>query len=742
MERSVCIPLVKKREGGRYLVAVGFGEEVWVWPPAVVGPWVILHVSEHPALKGAVTLAAVSWEEDILRVTHVAQGPNGELSDVKLQEAWAPWVEPRPDLAQAAREWLTRSDDPLRDAALKVLRDDATELLRLMPPLVGPGFVRPLAPWVEPGLVQPDGSTQDLPSLPIEATEPRRYGLVWGDGPVLVIGWGEGDFAVIQKIGDQVQRLVWWRGKLRCEPDDSSEARWRFIMTMKPAGASYPLSTGVITGDPRPQIAIDSSLALGLCTFRGLLPRYGVGCYDEPRHNSFPPATLFLVEAVLLWGKVEQAAKILAAYVLRYVREDGSIDYYGPSLSEYGQLLDLAARIIMTDCGKTFVHDVGQLLVPMARRCAKLLDQARNTGEVVRGLPEADYHDFGDEEAARRPYASGQLWLARGVRSFVRAMESLAGPRHAPADDCLSPTSWQKETTRELVQAAVSAVADTGFVPAIAGSSEVFERMTAGREAAYTNYRFWPEMLSSRLMPAHEADCVLRWRREHGGELMGMTRFMDWLDDWPVWNHAQGLLDRGDGDTFTMLLWAHLLHHQMPGWWASYEQVDIEPDNHGWRQQRNGQVVPCQVTTALMLRIGLLWEDTDGTEIWVLPAGELLLRTLGGRVRLPVVPVAGGLAQLVIRMDDGGIGGVLWYWNRNRERYPAIMLPPGARTKAAWLERVEAHGESVICADDPWQEPAVGARAIKVAHACEGRRVTIGSRPEAGMRLRLDFAGA
>jgi len=78
-------------------------------------------------------------------------------------------------------------------------------------------------------------------------------------------------------------------------------------------------------------------LIWSVLTFRGLKPRYGMGAYDQPQHHSFPPATLFLAQALLAWGHLERAGDVLAHYISRYVKPDGTFDYYGPAVAEYGQ---------------------------------------------------------------------------------------------------------------------------------------------------------------------------------------------------------------------------------------------------------------------------------------------------------------------------------------------------------------------------------------------------------------------
>ncbi len=70
-------------------------------------------------------------------------------------------------------------------------------------------------------------------------------------------------------------------------------------------------------------------------------------------------------------------------------------------------------------------------------------------------------------------------------------------------------------------------------------------RLTADRLASYTNYRYWPELLSSGLLPAEMANRVVDARLSAGGQFCGMTRFADHLDDWPLADYLSGLWSLG-----------------------------------------------------------------------------------------------------------------------------------------------------------------------------------------------------
>jgi len=66
----------------------------------------------------------------------------------------------------------------------------------------------------------------------------------------------------------------------------------------------------------------------------------------QNRDDGFPPIIISAVDALTLWGLNERAKRIFKYYVLNFINDDGTINYYGPSISEYGQLLNISFLLI------------------------------------------------------------------------------------------------------------------------------------------------------------------------------------------------------------------------------------------------------------------------------------------------------------------------------------------------------------------------------------------------------------
>ena len=384
------------------------------------------------------------------------------------------------------------------------------------------------------------------------------------------------------------------------------------------------------------QEGIEASLRLGDLTFRGVLPRYGVGQYDQERHHSFPPSTIFLIWAHLEWGRLGRARELLSHYLSRRAKEDGTFDYYGPAVAEYGQMLALAARYVQLSGDREWWDGYLVIVRRIVDRLLALREESkqRNAGDVkhcglIPGLPEADYH--GDEKEWGKYYFAGDVWVCRGLREVGRILARTTGvspvmgvspvsPQRAEGERLIAESRAYEKDIRAAVRASVDARSE--FVPAGPDEPPAFERMTESRHASYCNYRYLLEMVSAGILSKQTVRKIAQYRRRHGGELLGMTRFSDHLDDWPAWHYCRGLLDIDDALGYLMTFYGHLAHHHSRGNWASYEQVWISPDEGAERTQYKHaeQVVPCQVMAPIMLKHMLVDEDRDAEVLYLLRA--------------------------------------------------------------------------------------------------------------------------
>jgi hypothetical protein len=322
----------------------------------------------------------------------------------------------------------------------------------------------------------------------------------------------------------------------------------------------------VETGHPFLDASVKTGLAAIDATFQGNHPKYGVGAYGHPAHDAFPPTIIASADALSAWGMLRRAEEVFGYWLATFVRADGSIDYYGPSLSEYGQLLHTAVRVMERGARRQWWEAHMPALSCIASWAMARIAEAG--GELVQGCPEAD------ERADRGAYFHNNAWLAEGLRRFEEGCREFGGGPGA----ALGPVA------SELASRTLDAIAekwpqdedDLWLQPQV----EERERphgVTGNRIGSYTNYRYWPELLSSGLLPPGMARRVVRARLEFGGQFVGMSRFADWLDDWPLFDYLAGLHRYGFADDLLLCLYGHVAYGQAEEHLTAYEQVTFPP---------------------------------------------------------------------------------------------------------------------------------------------------------------------
>lgn len=317
-------------------------------------------------------------------------------------------------------------------------------------------------------------------------------------------------------------------------------------------------------------------------TFRGDHPKYGVGDYARDRHDTFPPTIVAAVDALTLWSNVTRAEELFSYWLANFVGPDGAIAYEGPSLSEYGQLLTTGRRLTERGASEGWLRSNE---APLGRLARRLLDMLAGGGGVrlLAGVPE-------DDERDRPPatYFHNNAWVVRGLMDFSVLLKDRLGR----CDEAARVEEIAGELQRRLLEAIDETWprdADDWWLPPVTevqrddlGRPE--GRVTANRFGGYTNYRYWPELLSSGVLPRELMQRIVKARLSGGGQFCGTTRFNgtddsenDRLDDWPLMEYISGLRSLGMHDDARLCLWGHIHYHQAKGHLTAYEQVTFPP---------------------------------------------------------------------------------------------------------------------------------------------------------------------
>ena len=283
----------------------------------------------------------------------------------------------------------------------------------------------------------------------------------------------------------------------------------------------------------------------------------------------------------------------------------------GTAISEYGQLLQAAAVVVTglegvaSGAGRAWLSDHE---IPLGRIAERIISAQRNasahhtvTAGLIWGCPEADLCHRPEGQGL---FFSSGLWAWRGLVDIAGALGQLGltslGSIVSTADMSHAAAQLQNDTSAVVATSAQA----SGWLPpclkCLPSAEAPFGNMTQSTIASYTNYRFWPEMLSSGGLLDSVAEGLGRYRQSHGGELLGMTRFEQWVDDWPVTNVALWWLSLepnstiGSAERYSLITLAHLAHHSTRGTFTAFEQAN-------WADSQADNCVPSQLVVPMLL---------------------------------------------------------------------------------------------------------------------------------------------
>ena len=346
----------------------------------------------------------------------------------------------------------------------------------------------------------------------------------------------------------------------------------------------------VNTGHPFLDLSIKVGLAHIDATFKGNHPKYGVGTYGKMEHDGFPPTIIAAVDALSAWGMNERATELFHYWINNFVKSDGTINYYGPSIAEYGQLLH-TATILYERAGKAkWWSDCFPKINLLAEYLLELHAKAMKDDGLISGVPEADTR----REVGK--YFHNNAWVVKGLKQWTKLCKIANATPTSSLYTILKSSDQLKKDTLLAIKETWPSNKNDWWLPALLGSTIQPRNMTDGREASYTNYRYWLELLSSDILPKDMANRIVNVRLTGGGQFCGMTRIMDALDDWPLFEYLYALWNLGRKNDFLLSLYGHVSYHQCEGHLTAFEAFSFPGDPKGSR--KTDYCLPSQLVAA------------------------------------------------------------------------------------------------------------------------------------------------
>jgi hypothetical protein len=449
---------------------------------------------------------------------------------------------------------------------------------------------------------EPEVGTQIRTIAFVEHGDPDRDPLVWmratwyvGDRKAPTQDWY---FCVTQSRDRKKQMIAsgpFWNALY------TTIIYWRRFVEHSAAG-----SRNLCIPDKELETLVRGTLISCASTFTGEHPHYGHKEYGSNQHDNFPPTLISAFESAAVWGQTSRARGMVDHLMKYSVDAIGRFSYrqgdtydYGAAAVEYGQLLWV----------------LGQYWQVMERTddLEGMLETLRHMGDILIGFRMPMTHDAhlrliracaeADTHERVYYYVNNNLWAVRGLQSLSTILKrqgadgcayeiearSLLDDVRAALERYRVPTQFGQLVPFQFYYSATPLTLSNTKATFYPVSPEEYGRYIVPlhmsedidskqeySENTYANYRYYVEMLSTRLLELKEEEAIVKMREGLGGELLGMTRFLDRLDDWPVFNYARYLLETDRIDKYLLILYAHALYSGCPRHMIYFEQFTAD----------------------------------------------------------------------------------------------------------------------------------------------------------------------
>eukprot|EP00049_Salpingoeca_infusionum_P015390 m.299216 g.299216 ORF g.299216 m.299216 type:complete len:986 (-) comp15868_c0_seq1:103-3060(-) len=405
-------------------------------------------------------------------------------------------------------------------------------------------------------------------------------------------------------------------------------------------------SISVPYADRRQQHMVEGAFSSYMAVARGLHPNYGTGFdYWSPTVDfgeSLPLTIIAVADSFVEWGMFDTAKNYLGFYYDNFIYPNGTIDmtdwkwctFFGgqmnDGLPDYGRLVSSFVRVAMLTQDKAWVNAHLESFVNMTTYMLAVRENAVNTSDpdsylygLIFGPAEHDTCTSPDY------YVSIQAWFIRGMDmaadlfDWLGVQPNLASALRNEADEL----SGQLQTAIEETMVWVNG---TLFIPPRLDKIQPFAEMTAGVDADYSNFRYYPETLYSGVLSEAQSIGLQRFRETFHGTVAGLTRYRERLDNMPSAGYAYAMLATDRIPRFLLFLNSHMANYMSPGSNTAPEQLGIFGDSFQRlhiaqdylfateSEERDfDYCAPSVLLVALMTRWQFVFDNWVDTELWL-----------------------------------------------------------------------------------------------------------------------------
>ncbi|MBE1161883.1 Tat pathway signal protein [Dyella acidiphila] len=437
----------------------------------------------------------------------------------------------------------------------------------------------------------------------------------------------------------------------------------------------------------------------------GVYPKYGAvdRDYYGNEYDGFQDTFTSSLYANLEWGRYAQAAAVLDEYFSDFVQADGMINMRGAETAQFGLTLSLLARYFRytQDAALLLKHRAkieatAQLLLELHDESLRLAADDPGHG-LIHGWNESDACLFPDPTLWWKPYYANSAMAARGLGDIALIWPQIAGN---PA----AATQWQQRSAllaaqvEKTLRANIRHDLSPPYIGPLPGVKLTFRESLAQEKPSEQQWphRAYAELLQADVLPDELAQLVIDCMRGHGATSIGVVANVgpvapDGRDilGFISYGYAQQLLRLNRIDEYLLFLYAHRHHAHTPGSWTAGEVSDISGGMPLF-------CMPAQLTTPLLLRWMLVFEDSTGHTLYLGRAIPRAWMGSGQVIAISDAPTRWGRTGLHWQAIEGGMQCTVSL--PEREAPPAVWLSlrlPQGRAR----RDVHVNGASAAAAD-------------------------------------------
>ena len=446
------------------------------------------------------------------------------------------------------------------------------------------------------------------------------------------------------------------------------------------------------------------SMALEMITRSDDHPKYGVveRAYGGHEHDGFQDVLTSAATCYEEWGLFDVTRRYLADYLEHFVRDDGSIDYRGPEIGQYGRMLTVLARFCLLTNDETLLFDFREKINALVRvlttrrEVAKGLSSEDSRYGMLAGRHEADI-SFDTESLAsmdyERPYFSNSTEAWRGLRDIGHIFGT-AG-RHRGDETLISDgktlVAEAEELARDISRAIERSWSDRDGIrslPLIAGSDKLhLDAPYRSCPESFDENRVFSEMLYSGVLGKEVVTSIVASAAAHGDSTLGIMGNRSHVVAFTAIGTAYGLLQHDLIREFLILYYSHAFHLHTRGTWTAFECVDLDRG----RAAHLPYCAPAQLTVPTLTKWMLVFDDPLADELWLAKATPRRWLESGCRIAVAKSPTNRGCVgfELLSDLDSGIVSANVKMPAANYGTIRLRLRVPGRRL----MRQVEVDGE-------------------------------------------------